>query len=470
MDLDLDAASVAQLRAGLASGAISAAEVLDECLSRIAGRDGLLASVLRLDPTAAEQAAASDRRRAAGRAGPLEGIPVLIKDNIAVTGLPTTAGSRALAASEPADAPLVSRLRAAGATIVGKANLSEWANFRSTHSTSGWSAVGGQTRNPHVLDRNTSGSSSGSAAAVAAGFVPLAVGTETDGSILSPAGVCGVVGYKPELGTVPGAGIVPISSAQDTAGPMTRHVADAALLYSVLAAAPVPALHEDALRGARLGIWRPPGGEAAAAVLDAAVGAIEAAGASTVDITLATRPVGEFEWPALVTEFRHEIDRYLAAAPGAAVRSLAELVEFNRTDELELAHFGQELFEQALAAAPVTDPAYREQRAQASGRARALLDEALAGHALDAIVALTNTPAWPIDYALGDPAELSTSSPAAVAGYPSITVPAGFAGPLPVGISLLGGAGSAARLFDLAFAFEQATRARRAPGWLPALP
>lgn len=470
MDLDLDAASVTQLQTGLASGAIGAAELLDECLSRIAERDGLIASVLRLDPTAREQAAASDRRRAAGRVGPLEGIPVLIKDNIAVTGMPTTAGSRALAASAPADAPLIGRLREAGATIVGKANLSEWANFRSTHSTSGWSAVGGQTRNPHVLDRDTSGSSSGSAAAVAAGFVPLAVGSETDGSILSPAGVCGIVGFKPELGTVPGAGIVPISSAQDTAGPMTRHVADAALLYGVLAATSGPALHPDALRGARLGIWRPPGGDAAAAVLDAAVRAIEAAGAATVDVSFATGPVEEVEWPALVAEFRHEIDRYLAAAPDAAVRSLAELVEFNRADDLELAHFGQELFEQALAAAPITDPAYREQREQATARARALVDGALADHSLDAVVTLTNAAAWPIDYARGDVVGVSTSGLAAVAGYPAITVPAGFLGALPVGVSLFGTAGASARLFDLAFAFEQATAARRAPGWLPTAP
>lgn len=470
MDLDVGESSVAELQAALTNRAISAAELLDECLARIAARDSRLNSVLRLDPAAREQAEASDRHRRGGNPRPLEGIPVLVKDNVAVTGLPTTAGSRALAESRPPDAELVTRLRAAGATVVGKANLSEWANFRSTHSTSGWSALGGQTRNPHVLDRDPSGSSSGSAAAVAAGFVPLAIGTETDGSILSPAGACGVVGFKPELGTVPGAGIVPISSAQDTAGPMARHVADAALLYAVLSGTASAGPRTDALRGARVGIWVAPGGDPAADVFATAVRVIEDAGAVTVPVTLGTAAMEEDEWPALVAEFRHEIDAYLSAAPGAGVRSLAELVEFNRADGLELVHFGQELFEQALDAAPLTDPGYREHRVRATGAARAAIDTALAGHGLDAIVTLTNTPAGPIDYAVGDMVGASTSGPAAVAGYPSITVPAGFVGPLPIGISLLGGPGSTARLLDLAFAFEQATRAHRAPGWLPTLP
>jgi amidase len=459
--------SLRELGAAMAAGDVTAVELTEDCLTRIATTDPAIGSIIALDPTAAEQAAESDRRIAAGQARPLEGVPVLVKDNIAVTSMPTTAGSRALAESHPSDAPLVTRLREAGAVIVGKTNLSEWANFRSTHSTSGWSGVGGQTRNPHMLERNTSGSSSGSGAAVAAGLAPVAIGTETDGSIVSPAGMCGVVGFKPTLGIVPGAGIVPLSSQQDVAGPMTRHVADAALVLAVLAGMAAEPLDAAALRGARIGVWLAPSADRETTdVLDQAVGAILDAGAQTVAVSLDTTAIEAVEWPALIAEFAHELNAYLASAPGASVATLRDLVEFNRDDPIELRHFGQEVFEQALDAPPITDDAYRAQRAEAKTLAQSLVDDLLREHSLDAIVTLTNDPAWPIDYVAGDQYHISTTTPAAVAGYPSLTVPAGYVGALPIGVSFFGTSHSDAGLLQLGYAFEQATHARRDPGYL----
>ena len=463
--LNLDGLTIAELHGAMASGELTAAGLTLAYLERIDALDAQLGSVLAVHPDALADAEASDaRRRAAGPPRPLEGIPVLVKDNVAVAGLPTTAGSRALLESIPPDAPLVSRLRDAGAIILGKTNLSEWANFRDEHSTSGWSAVGGQTRNPHALDRSTSGSSSGSAAAVAASLAQMAIGTETDGSIISPAAVCGVVGGKPTLGTVPGAGIVPISSLQDTAGPIARHVADAALVHAVLCGAVPPDLRGATLRGARIAVWRPPGlDESTAAVFDAAVAAMTAAGAATTEIELDASSTQEWEWPALLAEFRHDIDAYLAAAPDAAARSLAELIAFNKADPDELAHFEQNLLEQALAAPGLDDPAYREQRAAATREARAGLDRALAG--VDAILTPSNDPAWPIDYAAGDTYQVETTTPAAVSGYPSVSVPAGSAGLLPLGVSLIGRAGADEDLWKLAYAFEQVAPARRPPSY-----
>jgi amidase len=456
--------------AALAAGEMSAVELTGSCLDRIAAVDPAIGAVLAVLPDAHDQAAASDAYRRSHPPRPLEGVPVLVKDNIAVNGLPTTAGSRALAESRPDDAPLVTRLRGAGAVIVAKTNLSEWANFRSTHSTSGWSAVGGQTRNPHDLARTPSGSSSGSGAAIAAGLAPLAVGTETDGSIIMPAAVCGIVGVKPTLGTVPGAGIVPISSAQDTAGPMTRSLADAALLLAVLTGTNVPDLSRATLQGARLGLWTPDGIDAASAeVLQRAADALANAGATVTSVQLDAATLEGDEWPALLTEFRAEIDAYLATAPGAAARTLAELVRFNAEDPVELSRFGQEIFEQALDAPPVDDTSYREHRARATQAAQRMIDEALS-QGLDAVVTFSNAPAELIDYAAGDQDEVSTTSPAAVAGYPSVTVPAGVAAGLPIGLSFIGTAGTDEGLLGFAAAFEAATRALvrpRLPSGLP---
>jgi len=479
--IEAGGATVADLRQALESGALTSAALTTFYTGRIERLNPGLHAVITVSPDALDQAAASDAARARGAArGPLEGIPVLIKDNIAAARLPATAGSPALAKAESGDAFLVARLRAAGAVIAGKANLSEWANIRSTQSSSGWSTLGGQTVNPNGSGRNPSGSSSGSAAAVAAGMAPLAVGTETNGSIVSPASACGVVGLKPTVGLVSRGGIVPISAVQDTAGPMTRCVADAAALLGALAGADpgdeataasagraadyLGFLDAGALAGARLGIWRDgskAAGPATAAVLDAAVDRLRAGGAEVIDpVPLpGADEAGEPELVALLHEFKHDLNAYLAALPGEHPMTLAELIDYNNAHaDRVLAHFGQDLFERAEATSgDLADPGYLAARGDARRGARAALDGALNEHRLDAVVSLTGGPARLTDHLLGDQHEFSTSGPAAVTGYPSITVPAGRVGGLPVGLLLSGAAWSEPRLIALAFAFEQAT-------------
>ena len=473
-------ATVQNLGSALSSGAISAAELTDFYLERIERLNPGLRAVIAVSPEAGGEALASDARRAAGTPrGPLDGIPVLIKDNISAAGLPATAGSPALLRAEGSDAFLVGRLRAAGAVILGKSNLSEWANFRSRPSSSGLSTLGGQAVNPHGTGRSPSGSSSGSAVAVAAGLAPLAVGTETDGSIVSPSGVCGVVGIKPTLGLVSRTGIVPISSAQDTAGPMARTVADAASLLTVLAAADAADAATDgasgnatdytafldagALAGARIGVWR--AGSALAdgatvAILDAALAALRDQGAVVVDpVELADfDKLAEPEFGALTHEFKHDINAYLAGLGGEHPDDLAGLIEFNNRNAAEvLAHFGQELFEAAEATSgSLHDPGYAELRSAATQIARGGLDVVLTAHRLDAVLALTGHPAWLTDHVLGDYHGWGTSGPAAVSGYPSVVVPAGRVRGLPVGISLTGPRWSEPRLIALAHAFEVA--------------
>ena len=484
--IDAAQATVAELREALAGGPLTARELTAFYLSRIGRLDPLLHSVISVSGDALAEAQASDDARAGGAARPLEGIPVLLKDNIAARGMPATAGSPALAAAQPGDAWLVTRLRDAGAVILGKANLSEWANFRSSHPTSGWSTLGGQAANPHALDRNPSGSSSGSAAAAAAGLAAVTVGTETDGSIVCPASACGIVGLKPTLGLVSRAGIVPISAAQDTAGPMTRSVADAAALLSAMAGAdpddPATAaaagqpsdytafLDPGALAGARIGVWREgarAAGPAASAVLEAALAQLARAGASLTDpVDLpGAGQIGEPEMAALLTEFKHDLNAYLAALPGEHPATLAGLIAFNRDHGARvLARFGQELFEQAEATGgDLGDADYLAAREEAGRRAREALNGPLTAHRLDAIVTLTASPAWLTDYHLGDHDVYHTSGPAAVAGYPAISVPAGGAFGLPVGLSFMGPAWSEPRLIALAHAYEQAARARLTP-------
>ncbi len=476
--IDARSATVAGLQHAMSSGSLTSADLTAFYLARIDRLNPELHAVITVSPQAREQAGASDSARARGQArGPLEGIPVLVKDNIAVQGMPATAGSPALLGATPGDAFMVGRLREAGAIIVGKANLSEWANFRSGHSSSGWSTLGGQAVNPHGEGRNPSGSSSGSAVAVAGALAPLAVGTETDGSIVSPAGACGVVGLKPTMGLVSRAGIVPVSLAQDTAGPMARCVADAAALLGAMAgqdpADQVTArsggqrcdyadcLDPDALAGARLGIWRDgsePAGPATLAVLEAAVARLRACGAEIIDpVQLpGADKIGEPELTALLHEFKHDLDAYLGELPGDHPASLAELIEFNtRNAGQVLTHFGQDLFDQAAATSGLAAPEYLAARAEATRLAREALDGALAAHRLDAIVALTCGPAWLTDHVLGDYHSFGTSTPCAVSGYPAISVPAGLVSGLPVGISLMGPAWSEPRLIGLAHGFEQ---------------
>ena len=441
-------ASVAELQAAMATGELTSAALTGFYLQRIDRLNPALHAVITVNLNAGAEAARSDAVRAAtGPRGPLEGIPVLVKDNIQVAGMPTTAGSPALLSAEPDDAFVVSRLREAGAVIIGKANLSEWANFRSTHSTSGWSTLGGQTANPYALDRNPSGSSSGSAAGVAAALAPVAVGTETDGSIVCPASACGVVGLKPTNGLVSRRGIVPISPVMDTAGPMATCVADAAALLSVLAAAdpldPVApgddnraertiattgpssftdALDPAALDGARLGIWRDPSapaGAATSAVLDMVVAKLRSLGAVVADqVTLPdTGKIPEPEAVALQYEFKYGINAYLAyiaefGFAGSLPRTLAELIDFNkRNADLVLSRFGQETFEHAEATSgDLTDHVYVAARREATRLARTAISTPLAEHGVEAIVALTASPACLTDYILGDHDVFHTSA------------------------------------------------------------
>jgi len=500
----LDAATIPQLQELMQDGPLTAVVLTGAYLHRIHDLDDEVGAVLAVNEHALRDAAESDRvRRTTGPRSALEGIPVLLKDNVDTADLPTTAGSRALLGSRPDDATITRKLRDAGAIIIGKANLSEWANFRGANSTSGWSGVGGQTNNPYVLDRNPCGSSSGSAAGVAASLAQVAVGTETDGSIVCPSGTTGVVGLKPTLGLVSRDGIVPISAEQDTAGPIARHTVDAAILLSVLAGtdpadpatgeipagfgAGVTGLDPTKLDGARIGVWTLSPEESAAvddtteAVFARAVKEIEAAGATAVPVQLPYQAeIGAGETPALLAEFHRDINAYLAATPGDHPADLAGLIQFNQQDPVELKYFGQELFEQAQAApVPADDPAVRAQRDTIRDLARRSIDEVLAQGAgpeddLDAIVGLTNTPGWVTHYfkrdGVADEFVYSTSGPAAVAGYPDVTVPAGFAGPqeaLPIGISFFGTRWDDVDMLDLAYSFEKAFPARRAPEYLP---
>ncbi|GAA0463122.1 amidase [Streptomyces olivaceiscleroticus] len=482
--VDLDTVTIPELQSRMAAGSLTSSALTSAYLWRIKTVDPKINAVLRTDPTALRQAAASDARHRQGRTlGPLDGIPVLLKDNVDTRGMPTTAGSLALAGSPPrTDAPLVKRLRDAGAVILGKTNLSEWANFRAEKPTSGWSAVGGQTHNPYVLDRNPCGSSAGSGAALAASLAQVAIGTETDGSIVCPAGMNGVVGHKPSLGLVSQDGVVPISAEQDTAGPMARNVTDTALTLSVLsgdgsaaprggtAGLPGGSAHRGDLRGKRIGLWRLPSlGAEVDALMSRTAKKLRAAGAEVVEVTPPyQKRLAELEFPALLSEFHRDIDAYLATRKGP--KSLAELIDFNRTHPAERACFaGQELFEQALAAPPTTDPAYRAKRAELKDLSRRSIDETMAAHRLDAIASPTNPPAWTTDCARGDNDVIPSSTPAAVAGYPSLSVPAGFVNKLPVGVLLMAGDHQDGALLSLGAAVEHRLSAWRAPHYLPSV-
>jgi amidase len=492
--------SVAGLRQALADSSLTATALTGHYLDRIAEVNPALRAVITVCPDALEQAGSSDAALRSGRPrGALEGIPVLVKDNVQVAGAPTTAGSPALLAAHSPDAFVVAKLREAGAVILAKANMSEWANFRSTRSSSGWSTLGGQTANPYALDRNPSGSSSGSAAGVSAGFAPLAIGTETDGSIVSPSSACGVVGIKPTAGLVSRAGIVPLSPVQDTAGPMAASVADAAALLSVLAAADPDDCADDhphrsagfadytasldpaALAGARIGVWRAVSAAADAAteaLLDLAVVQLRGLGAVVVDpVDLpGIDKVVEPEFEALNYEFKYAINVYLHGLSRYAggkdlPRTLAGLIEFNkRNAAVVLCRFGQEIFEAAESTSgDLADPVYLELRAAATQLARTAVETPMVDFGLDAIFSLTASPAWLTDYVLGDHHVFGSSRPGAVAGWPSITVPFGYVCGLPVGVSFLGPKWSEPRLIALAYALEQSTTPRRPPALLPTI-
>jgi len=487
---DLGEASIAELHDQLQRGELTSAALVDWYLARIEAVDQAgpkLNSIIEINPDARRIAEALDAEwQQSGPRGPLHGIPVILKANIdSADRMSTSAGSLALATHVPAaDAFLVGRLRDAGAVILGKANLSEWANFRSTLSSSGWSSVGGQTLNPYDTARSPCGSSSGSAVAVAANLTVVAVGTETDGSIVCPAGINGIVGIKPTLGLVSRSGIIPIAHSQDTAGPMARSVRDAAILLTAMTGVdtedPVTAgaqiledysasLTADGLVGKRVGVIRSyygagshPGVDA---VFEAAIETLRAQGAEVVDeIEIETGDeLWDAEYEVLLYEFKADLNAYLERSD-APLQSLAELIDYNIAhSDTVMPFFGQEIFLQAEAKGELTEPAYLEALETSKRIAQAGIDETLLEFDLDALIAPTNGPAWMIDHVNGDSFGIGSSSLAAISGYPSITVPAGFVSGLPIGLSFIGTAWNEKQLIEIAYAFEQATRVRRAP-------
>ncbi|MGH7500433.1 MAG: amidase [Longimicrobiales bacterium] len=503
---ELDELTIDSSQEGLASGRWTSRRLVELYLGRIDAIDRsgpMLRSVIETNVDALDIADQLDEERRGGRVrGPLHGIPILVKDNIATADrMQTTAGSYALEnLRPPSDAPVAARLREAGAILLGKTNLSEWANFRSTRSSSGWSARGGQCRNPYVLDRNPCGSSSGSGAAAAANLCAVAIGTETDGSIVCPSTANGLVGIKPTIGLVSRTRIVPISHTQDTAGPMARTVRDAAIVLGALAAedAEDPAtaasrgeaqtdytqfLDANGLSGARIGIARDFFGfhSGVDALMEDAIRVMSERGAVMVDpVRFENRDdLDDAEFTVLLYEFKADIALYLAGidagmttAGGARVpRTLADLIAFNQQNaERELVWFGQEIFEQAEEKGPLSDAAYRTALAACGRIARdEAIDRAMREHRLDAILAPTGGPAWTTDLVNGDHFSGGSSTLAAVAGYPNVTVPAGMVQGLPIGVSLFGRAWSEPVLLRLAYAFEQATQHREAPRFLPSL-
>jgi len=479
---DLEEITIGNLGDRMRSGQLTARSVAEQYLARIESidRNGpTLRSVIETNPDALSIADALDReRKEKGPRGPMHGIPVLIKDNIDTSDrMKTTAGSLALAdAPQPRDAAVVERLRASGAVILGKTNLSEWANFRSTHSSSGWSGRGGQTRNPYALDRNPCGSSSGSGAAVAANLCVVAVGTETDGSVVCPSSINGIVGIKPTVGLVGGRGIVPIAHSQDTAGPMARTVHDCVILLGAMAegshAQPDYTKYLDAqgLRGTRLGVARKFFGITSDVdrVMENALAEMKRQGAEIIDP--ADLPshgkYGDAETEVLQYEFKADLNAYLEARHTSL--TMEKLIDFNEKHrQEEMPYFEQEIFVQSQKKGPLSDPAYRKALAKCQHLSRVEgIDAVLKKYNVEAIVAPTAGPAWPTDWVNGDHDTGGCSTPAAVAGYAHITVPAGFVHGLPVGISFFGGAWSEPVLIKLAYAFEQAVKARKAPQFL----
>ncbi|HEY8562046.1 MAG TPA: amidase [Pyrinomonadaceae bacterium] len=489
---ELEETTVQQLQQAMQSGKMSSREITQKYLDRIGSVDKMLNSVIETNPDALAIADGLDKERKAGKVrSPMHGIPVLIKDNIDTADrMKTTAGSLALldAPAPKQDAFLVKKLREAGAVIIGKTNLSEWANFRSNDSSSGWSGRGGQTHNPYILDRNPCGSSSGSGVAVAANLAAVAVGTETDGSILCPSSINGVVGIKPTLGLVSRSGVIPIAHSQDTAGSMCRTVADAVVLLNALVGADASDsvttgakietdytrfLQADGLKGARIGVARQYFGRSGRVdkVLETALQALKDGGATLVDVNFPTMgKFGDAEYQVLLYEFKEDLNKYLAAR-GGSHRTLADLIKFNEDNkDKEMPYFGQDIFIAANEKTNLEDRAYRLALLQSKVMTQEQgIDAVVKKDNLDAIFAPSNSPTWMIDLVSGDCGSgyIGSSSLAAVAGYPNITVPAAFINELPIGVSFFGAAFTEPKLIRIAYAFEQATKARRAPKFLP---
>jgi amidase len=489
--IDVDATTIPQLEALMDAHRLSSVMLVQFYIHRIAKLNPELNAVITVSPTALADARAADRARRNGDHRPLLGVPVLVKDNVDTTGMPTTAGSWALAGSTPSDAFIVQQMKAAGAIIIAKANLSEWANFRSGPSSSGWSGIGGQTNMAYVLDRNPCGSSSGTGVGISADLATVGVGTETDGSIVCPSGANGIVGIKPTLGLWSRAGVVPISADQDTAGPMARNVTDAAvLLGAVTGVDPDDAataaqtghafsdytqfLDADALDGARIGIWHSYGDDADPATVAAflvTVDKLRDLGATVVDpvgIDISA-DIGNAEFAALLCEFKTDIASYLETYTAASYpKTLQDLIDFNNAHpELE-GPWNNLVFDLAQETGGRDAPDCATARAAATPPVQAMIDDVMAANDLDAIVAPTNNPAWVTDPVNGDSFEgfVSSSSAGAISGYPDITVPEGYVGELPIGVSFMGGRWDEPTLIGLAYAFEQATHVRVPPQFL----
>jgi amidase len=493
---ELDELTIADLQSAMSSGKYTAQSIARKYLDRIDDIDKhgpAVNAVIELNPDALAIASEMDRERKTGRVrGPLHGIPVLIKDNIDTHDrMMTTAGSLALQGSiAPQDSTVAKKLRDAGAVIIGKTNLSEWANFRSSHSSSGWSGRGGQTKNPYVLDRNPCGSSSGTGAAIAANFAAIGVGTETDGSVVCPSNANSLVGIKPTLGLISRAGIIPIAHSQDTAGPMCRTVSDATHVLAALmgvdgrdnattastgkVSLDARILNPGGLKGARIGVQRKSFGfnDAVDKLMNECIDTIKRLGATVVDpADIPTQ--GKFddtELEVLLYEFKADLNKYLASlGPSAPVKSLKDIIDFNEKNrDRELPYFGQDIMTKAQAKGPLTEKKYRDALAKNHLMSRTQgIDAVMTKNKLDAIVAPTGGPPWPTDLVNGDHFTGGYSTASAVAGYPHITVPAGYVFGMPVGISFFGRAWSESSLIKFAFAFEQATKARRSPKFLP---
>lgn len=496
---ELDEVTISDLQDAMKSGKMTSRSITEKYLARIDQIDKqgpALNAIIELNPDALSIADAMDaERKSKGPRGALHGVPILVKDNIDTADkMMTTAGSLALLGSKaPKDSTVAQKLRDAGAVILGKTNLSEWANIRSNHSTSGWSGRGGQTKNPYALDRNPCGSSSGSGAAVSANLAAAAIGTETDGSIVCPSSTCGIAGIKPTVGLVSRAGIIPISHTQDTAGPMCRTLRDAAILLGALTGMDsadsataesrehsytdyTQFLKEDGLKGARIGIVRRTFGfsEDVDKVMDAALETMKKQGAILVDPATieSAGKFGESEFTIFLYELKADLNAYLAKlGPNAPVKTLKDIIEFNeKNSSKEMPYFGQDTFLKSDEKGPLTTQEYLDAVAKARDLARKEgIDATMDKNNLDALVGPTGGPAWLTDHINGDSFGGGSSSTAAVAGYPNITVPAGFVHGLPVGISFFGRAWSEPVLLRVAYAFEQATKARKAPGFAPTL-